>query len=119
SPDEAQPRRAPFWRSGNALGVMRANITSVKEVYEKCGLSEIVHNAGQGLERATLDQFHLIEETLDALGDKPIADVIASKKSWAQLTSVVFGLITIQMEGGNAIAEAADLPMSFNSLDGD
>jgi predicted lipoprotein len=117
--EEAQPRRAAFWRSGNAVAVIIENIAAAKEVYEKCGLSEIVHNAGQGEDKSTLDQFHLIEEAMDAVKGKSIADVTASQKSWARLNSIVFGLINIQTTGGNAIAEAAELPMSFNSLDGD
>lgn len=119
SKDEAQPRRAAYWRSGNAIGVITANVAAIKHLFENSGLVEMVREAGRGMDRATLDQFHLIEETLDALKNTPVADIATSLKAWEQLNSVVFGLINIQTTGGNAIAEAAELPMSFNALDGD
>jgi predicted lipoprotein len=119
NPGEAQPRRAAFWRSGNEIAVITANIAAAKEVYQKCGLYEIVHATGHGIDQSTLDQFHLIEEALEAVKGKKIADITGAQKSWSRLNSVVFGLINIQLTGGNAIAEAAELPMSFNSLDGD
>jgi uncharacterized protein len=119
NPEEAQPRRAAYWRSGNAMGVIIANVAAAKAVYQQCGLYEIVHATGHGIDQSTLDQFHLIEETLEGLKAKQMADIAASQKSWAQLNSVVFGLINIQVTGGNAITEAAELPMSFNALDGD
>jgi hypothetical protein len=119
NPEEAQPRRAAYWRSGNAMGVIIANIAAAKAVFQQCGLYEIVHATGHGIDQSTLDQFHLIEETLEGLKAKQMAGITASQKSWAQLNSVVFGLINIQVTGGNAITEAAELPMSFNALDGD
>jgi predicted lipoprotein len=119
NPDEAQPRRAPFWRSGNSVMAITANIDALRDLYEKAGLYELVRKQGEGVERSTSDQFHLIDEALEKLAGKPIADITASQDNWSKLNSVVFGLINVQMTGGNAIAEAAQLPMSFNALDGD
>jgi predicted lipoprotein len=116
---EAQPRRAAFWRSGNAITVITANVDAIRDLYEKAGLYELVRKQGEGIERATSDQFHLIDEALAKLAGKPIAEITASQDSWEKLNSVVFGLINVQVTGGNAIAAAAELPMSFNALDGD
>jgi predicted lipoprotein len=116
---EAQPRRAAFWRSGNAIAVIAANVTALRDIFDKGGLHELVREMGEGTERSTDDQFHLIDETLAALANKPIAEVTAGKNSWEKLNSVVFGLINIQKTGGDAITEAAQLPLSFNALDGD
>ena len=117
--EEAQPRRAAYWRSGNALGAITANVDALRDLYEKAGLYELVRMQGAGVERSTSDQFHLIDEALETLASKPIAEITASKDSWEKLNSVVFGLMNVQITGGNAIAEAAQLPMSFNALDGD
>lgn len=116
---EAQPRRAPYWRSGNTVAVVGANVAALEDLFAKAGMIEIVQGAGKGQDRATLDEFHLIEQALASLDKKPIADITADLKSWERLNSVVFGLINIQTTGGNAIAEGAELPMSFNALDGD
>jgi predicted lipoprotein len=117
--EEAQPRRAAFWRSGNAVAVITANVDALRDLYEQTGLYELVRKQGEGIERATSDQFHLIDEALEMLAAKPIAEVTASKDSWGKLNSVVFGLMNVQITGGNAIMRAAELPMSFNALDGD
>ncbi|WP_088342962.1 MULTISPECIES: imelysin family protein [Rhodomicrobium] len=119
NPQEARPRRAAFWRSGNAVASIEANIEAIEDLYRNAGLGEIVKQAGTGEERSTLDQFDLIEKALDGLTGTPIADVTASKPSWEKLNSVVFGLINIQVTGGQAIVTGAALPMSFNALDGD
>ena len=119
NPAEAQPRRAAFWRSGNAVAVIAANVDGLRDLYEKAGLSELLRLQGEGMERATSDQFHLLDEALEKLAGKPIAEITASQDSWQKLNSVVFGLINVQTTGGNAIAAAAQLPMSFNALDGD
>lgn len=116
---EAQPRRAAFWRSGNAVALVAANVEALHDLFVKSGLYELVREVGKGTEKSTNDQFHLIDETLAALANKPIAEVTAGKNSWEKLNSVVFGLINIQKTGGDAITEAAQLPLSFNALDGD
>jgi uncharacterized protein len=116
---EAQPRRAAFWRSGNAVAVIRGNVEALHDLFEKSGLYELVREMGEGTEKSTNDQFHLIDETLEALANKPIAKVAAGRNSWEKLNSVVFGLINVQKTGGDAIAAAAQLPLSFNALDGD
>ncbi len=119
NPGEAQPRRAAFWRSGNAVVVITANVDALRDLYEKAGLYELVRKRGEGVERSTSDQFHLIDDALEKVAGKPIAEITTSKDSWEKLNSVVFGLMNVQITGGNAIAEAAELPMSFNALDGD
>jgi predicted lipoprotein len=117
--EEAQPRRAAFWRSGNAVAVITANVDALRDLYAQTGLYELVRKQGEGIERATSDQFHLIDEAMENLAGKPIAEVTGSKESWGKLNSVVFGLMNVQITGGNAIMQAAELPMSFNALDGD
>jgi predicted lipoprotein len=116
---EAQPRRAAFWRSGNAVAVIAANVAALRDIYLKGGLYELVRETGEGAEKSTSDEFHILDETLAALVDKPIAGITAAKNSWEKLNSVVFGLINIQKTGGEAITAAAQLPLSFNALDGD
>jgi hypothetical protein len=117
--EEAQPRRAAFWRSGNAIDVIMANLEAIRELYQEGGLYEIVRQAGKGADRAMLDQFTLMQEALEPFAGKPIAEVLATKDGWGKANAVVFGLIKLQSTGGNAIVEAAQLPMTFNSLDGD
>ncbi len=119
SPQEAQPRRAAFWRSGNAIAMIEADIEAIEDLYREGGLAEIVRQAGTGAERSTNDQFDLIETALGGLTAVPIAEIAKAQQSWGKLNAVVFGLINIQATGGNAIVEAAELPMTFNALDGD
>jgi uncharacterized protein len=119
NPEEAQPRRAAFWRSGNAVDVIAANIDALQQLYREAGLYEIVRQAGTGAERSTLDQFSLVKGTLAPFAGKDIAAIAADKDGWGKFNSVFFGLMNIQITGGNAIVEAAQLPMTFNALDGD
>lgn len=119
NPREARPRRAAFWRSGNAVAAIEANVEAIEHLYSAGGLAEIVRQVDSGAERSTVDQFDMIEAALHGLADRPIAEIAAGKKSWETLNSVVFGLINIQVTGGGAIARGAELPMSFNALDGD
>lgn len=118
-PDKAQPKRAPYWRSGLTFKVIEANLEALEIYFNRGGYSELIAVLQPGIEKSVAIDLARMRETLRALETTPVETAVKSKDGWSRLNGVIFELVTVQQTGGGAIARAADISLGFNALDGD
>ena len=52
--DEARPRLAPFWRSGQSYANMAGNLQGIIELFTESGFDRIVHEQSAGVEKSIM-----------------------------------------------------------------
>ncbi|MDX2263791.1 MAG: imelysin family protein [Hyphomicrobiales bacterium] len=119
NPQNAQPKRAPYWRSGLTLKVMQANIEALETYFNRGGYFELLSKLAPGVEKSVALDLAEMRKNVQALGAAPVEMVVKSKDGWGRLNSVLFELVTVQQTGGGAIARASNISIGFNALDGD
>ena len=121
TPDKAQPKRAPFWRSDLTIPSIRANIEAVLALAGPDGIGAAlpVDRAWIAAELAfELGQADEVLTRVDDDGDR-WETLVADKKNHEDLTYTLIPLADAiaLLEGG--FPEAFGLITGFNSLDGD
>ncbi len=119
NPGNAQPKRAPYWRSGLTFKVIEANLQALETYFNRGGYYELLALLEPGIEKTVAADLARMRQTLHGLNDKPVEKTVKTKDGWNILNGVIFELVTVQQTGGGAIARAADISIGFNSLDGD
>lgn len=118
---KTKPKRAAFWRSGLAIGVLRANLEAIDHIVKISGFESV-------LSRTPVDlQFHVrkIFKTLYGIyddwlnADMTISKVLSDPSERARF--LMLGKRTSHLNVGFSryFAIAADLPLGFNASDGD
>jgi predicted lipoprotein len=118
SPEEARPKLAAFWRSGQSLANAAGNLEGVRALFAKGGLAQIVADDSPGVEKSVLfDLGHAIE-VLNGIG-KPMAEVAVDADLRAKIEALRVSLKSAGKTAADAIARGASLAFGFNAMDGD
>ena len=121
--DSARASRAESWRSGRSLRNVLINLKAAQTMYETGGdvsFSALTHLHPQGAE---LDQtiraaFERLIAAVEAQPDS-IVEALEAPDGWQELDAIrVEARQLLELMGG-PLSEVLDLPMGFNSYDGD
>ena len=121
TPDKAQPKRAPFWRSDLTIASIRANIDAVLALAGPDGIGAALPEDSAWIAAELAFELRQADEALarvDARGDR-WETLVADKKNHEDLTYTLIPLADAiaLLEGG--YPDALGLITGFNSLDGD
>jgi uncharacterized protein len=118
SPEEARPKLAAFWRSGQSLANAAGNLEGVRALFAKGGLAQVVAGDSPGVEKSVLfDLGHAIE-VLNGIG-KPMAEVAVDADLRGKIEALRVSLKSAGKTAADAIARGAGLAFGFNAMDGD
>jgi predicted lipoprotein len=118
SPEEARPKLAAFWRSGQSLANAAGNLEGVRALFAKGGLAQVVADDSPGVEKSVLfDLGHAIE-ILNGIG-KPMAEVVGDADLRTKIEALRVSLKSAGKTAADAIARGAGLSFGFNAMDGD
>jgi uncharacterized protein len=118
SPEEARPKLAAFWRSGQSLANAASNLEDVRALFAKGGLGQVVADDSPGVEKSVLfDLGHAIE-VLNGIG-KPMAEVAVDADLRAKIEALRVSLKSAGKTAADAIARGAGVSFGFNAMDGD
>jgi uncharacterized protein len=116
--EEARPKLAAFWRSGQSLANAAGNLEGVRALFTKGGLAQVVADDSPGVEKSVLfDLGHAIE-VLKGIG-KPMAEVVRDADLRGKIEALRVSLKSAGKTASDAIARGAGLTFGFNALDGD
>lgn len=118
---EARPRRAPFWRSGQALANIIANGQAMLSLNEAGGFAE--HLPEQARRYAGTARFELgqIVSRLSALDETghDFESIVTGEDTHGRFVSTALSLAGAMRIVGEVYPSELGLTMGFNSLDGD
>lgn len=117
-PASAQPKRAPYWRSGLTFKVLTANLEALSDYFALGGFSEMVGKLQPGIEKSVVFDLNTTRDTVRSFGATPVDVAVKMPGGWNKLNAVIFELATVQ-RNSMSFARAADLSLGFNALDGD
>lgn len=113
-----RPKRAAFWRSGSALTVISENIAAARDLYVTSGFAGVIDRADEGVGTSYLHEYGLALKAVRDL-EPPIAEVLGNEETRARLRYVRVVVRALLANSGNALVQAAGLPLAFNAFDGD
>jgi len=116
-PEEAKPKRAPFWRSGLTLPAMLANIEGVEAVIA-AGISDVMPEREARHCSALAFVSGQAKRTLAALAPDWLATA-ADAEGHQKLSYALIPLAGAIRVVGESYPQALGLTLGFNSLDGD
>lgn len=116
--DRAKPKRAESWRSGRSLRNIRLNIEAAAAVYD--GLSALLpDNDDAGALKRRIDaEFAMAKKQLDAI-PVTLRDAVTTTDGRAGIESLMQTLAGLSKVLQGPFAQATDLRVGFNALDGD
>jgi predicted lipoprotein len=117
--EEANHRRAPFWRSGLALGAMAANIEGVEALLSESALLPLLPEEESYAANSLAFELLQAREALEGQAGRPLEEALADADAYDQLAYARFPLGGAMDVLGETLPEALGLTMGFNSLDGD
>ncbi len=116
--DEARPRLAPFWRSGQSYANMAGNLQGIIELFTGSGFDRIVHEQSAGVEKSIIFDLDHDADVLRGM-TMPLADAVQNDEERARLEALRVSLKSAATTAGEMIGEGADLSFGFNAMDGD
>ena len=118
TPEEARPKLAAFWCSGQSLANAAGNLEGIRALFAKGGLAQVVAGDSPGVEKSVLfDLGHAIE-VLSGIG-RPMAEVAVDTDLRAKIEALRVSLKSAGKTAADAIARGAGLAFGFNAMDGD
>jgi len=123
TPDRANPRLTEGWRSGRALATIETNLTALRDLYtgrDGDGLQALVAAAGvdPDLNPLMRDGFAAVLETVRSIRP-PLGDALADPQQRAAVERLRQQVAALQTLATTRLAPALDIPLGFNSMDGD
>ena len=118
SPEEARPKLAAFWRSGQSLANAAGNLEGVRALFAKGGLAQVVADDSPGVEKSVLFDLDHAIEVLNGIG-KPMAEVAVDADPRGKIEALRVSLKSAGNTAADAIARGAELSFGFNAMDGD
>ena len=118
TPAEAKPQRVPFWRSGLALPAMRANIESVRGLFNRAEMTSALNAETRWI----AEQFDFeIGNAVGALGrvGRPFVEAAVLPESHELMLFSRVPMAAAQQLLSTGYAGATGLTLGFNALDGD
>jgi hypothetical protein len=114
----AQPRLAPFWRSGEALAASRAMVWSVLQLYETAGFDDALDDDQHWRGRQVRFEIANVLEAFDRTR-RPVAEAAVDPADRPYLLFATVALRGALAALGNSFAAGIGISMGFNALDGD
>lgn len=116
--EKARPKRAEFWRSSTTLEALDAHFETLLELYMTSGISAYIKSVDGGLDSTLMDSYQQALVTLKAV-DKPFVEAATDKTLRPKLDYLRFLAEDLFMRSSANVANALDLSLGFNALDGD
>lgn len=114
----AQPKLAPFWRSGLTAALVRANLEGLRGLFVRSGVAALGEAGAGGIDQSIAIQFDRGFVALD-LVVAPIEVAVTDPAQVQALNDVVSVTQMLQVLIGDQLAVALDLSVGFSALDGD
>lgn len=111
----ARPKRAEAWRSGLSLAAIQHNLAALDELY-RLGFAARLEDP---LLRRDLEDRFTAARTLAGSFDAPLARVVTDPETRPTLASLRDDLAALDRVVAGELSATLDLPLGFNSLDGD
>ena len=118
APEQANPRLAPFWRSGLAFANMAGDLEGVRTLFAQGGLAQIVKQDSPGVENSILFDLHHAVTVLRGIA-LPADQAFRDPAMRGKLEALRVSLKSARDTAGEIIARAAGLSFGFNAMDGD
>jgi predicted lipoprotein len=123
APDEARATRAESWRSARSLRNVAVNLKAAQALYEVGGdasFSAITRAQPKGaeLDEVIRAAFGRLITAIEAQPDS-LVTALEAPDGWAQLNAIRTETKQLLELLGGPLSEVLDLPMGFNSYDGD
>jgi uncharacterized protein len=118
APEEARPKLAAFWRSGQSLANAAGNLEGIRALFAKGGLAQVVAGDSPGVEKSVLFDLDHAIEVLNGIG-KPMAEVAVDADLRGKIEALRVSLKSAGKTAADAIARGAGLAFGFNAMDGD
>lgn len=120
TPEKAKPRQAAFWRSGQTLPSIRANLEGLQELFDVSGMAETLSSqpTGGGYRSSINFEFRNAFRNLDA-GYPPLEEAVVSPDDHDRLGYLSIVANSLWKYFNEAVAGVLGLRMGFNALDGD
>lgn len=115
---KVRARRAPFWRSNLTLPVITANLTAMRDFFVDSGFFDLMKRFEPGSEKSFMLDFNRTIKTSRKI-QHPFTVAVKDEKQYQLLHYLMVSITYLQASLNLQITEAADLPLSFNALDGD
>jgi predicted lipoprotein len=121
SPAKAKPQAAEFWRSGQSLAVLSANLEGLREVFgTDGGLGGLLRSTPEGEPvaaafAATLDQAFRAKDRITL----PLGAAIADPAQRKEVETLAEQILRLRDLLAGPVATDLNLPIGFNALDGD
>lgn len=114
-----KPKRLEMWRSGQSKVNLHINIASIFEAYEI--FSPLVKANNAETDQDVRQQFETTLALVDALPDDFYAALNgdARAQTWQQGRELIAQMLILKTTLADNVTSALDIPLGFNSLDGD
>lgn len=118
--ERARPRLAESWRSRRSLASVVTNLEAVRTLYvgaDGIGLGQAVARDG-AVDRQIRDRLDLALDTARAVS-LPLNEAVTDPVARDRIAALAGEIRGLQQTALPALVEALDMPLGFNSLDGD
>lgn len=122
APDEngkANPKSAPFWRSGLSLDFVASGLAGLRTYFDTAGIAGLLPEDQAWQANSIEFEFNNADATLQRLQSMPIADILADADRAADLGYLVILTRSLQKLFGEQLTATLGLSVGFSSLDGD
>lgn len=116
-----KPKRAPFWRSGLSLKVLKRNIDAIDHFVAVSGFKSLLDKTPIDLQFHVSKRFEEIYSILDNFEKRSLTvfDVLQDDQSLSDLKTIAKTVSHLNVGFARYFAIAANLPLGFNASDGD
>lgn len=118
SAEEANPKLAPWWRSGSTADALAANLQGLRDLYERSGMADIDALEGESLGGEIGFEFANAERALSE-ADRPLPDSATDTATRGPLTYLLIVTRSLRDLFASRYSAAIGLTAGFSSLDGD
>jgi predicted lipoprotein len=115
SPERSRGKRSESWRSARALRNLQQNLMGIEALLESAFLSRLVDPP---LSREIQAQLAGCKQRLEAIG-KPLAEAVSDTEQRPRVEALIKTLAGLKGTITGKLAPALEIPIGFNSLDGD
>lgn len=116
--DEAQPKAAPFWRSGETLPYLAHILTGMQKMLDAGGIESILSEERAWIAGSVDFEFENAERTIKGIG-LPYPEAVETPETRQQIEALVYSLRNQRDLVADYLMASAGLKAGFNALDGD
>lgn len=114
-----KPKSAIFWRSGQTVAVIGANLQAMRDLFDASRLADQVAPESAWIPQSGDFEFANAQRAVEALAGKPVDAILADPDSRARLDYLRVVTSSLSEIFGDRLAADLDLSVGFSSLDGD